>query len=173
MARIFGLMLTTMMIVLISVGCIDREEAIEAGTPPDGEVVIYSSVRPGDPFVTDSVEVNIDGQGGNTMIFSLNAFEYENREDFFGFTAIGIPLPGAKEIDSTDIHGFASYHDALEDKQYISLAPGGYGMVEVDYFNWEELKIEGIFSFTLVDTITGEIITVEDGHFNTAIDSLY
>jgi len=167
-----AILLLTVSLSLFS--CKDRESADDqVFIPDDSETAALLSFRPGDPFFTDSVDVTVNGSAGSYYIFSLTAYEYLNGSDILKFTAIGIPLPGNQVLNSTDIYGIASYYDAEADKEYVSMTEGGGGMVTVNEYSSMDKYIRGIFEFTVVDSLSGNIITVQDGYFDTDVDTLY
>ncbi len=169
------LQIIPLVLLLISLNsCFQREgtedEPLEEGL---GEVEFSMSGGLNGFFLSDSVEVIIDDLGASGLwILILNAYqnlpEYRN----FSLTAIGISFPGDLFIDYSGNFGGAYLNNA-NINFYDSNVPGGWGMVEVTDFV-EEVSIAGIFNFCLIDTLTGDTLTISDGRFDAQIDqSLY
>ena len=154
-------------------GCIKREEVDIFAENSDGEVTMTISNGSTQSFVSDSAWVMVDYAGSPGLwILSISAFELPIPLNIFAFTATGIAFPGSVNIDSSTAFGAASYTTS-DGILYRSQLPGGFGVIEVYEFIEQE-RIAGSFNFTLIDTITGDILTIENGSFDAAIDeSLY
>ena len=154
-------------------GCINREGADKITESGTGEVNMTISNGAAESFVSDSVWVMVDYAGSPGMwILSVSAFEFPLPLNIFTFTAIGIAFPGSMDIDSSTTFGAASYASS-QGNFFLSQMPGGFGVIVVDEFVEQE-RIAGSFNFTLIDTLSGDILTIENGLFDAAIDeSLY
>ncbi len=175
MQKLISLLAVISLLSLIILSCTDRESASpEEEIPLDGESYAFISLYPNNPFISDSLDIVIDATtGGNLFIFSYDAYERpENGDDRLSFTAFGILMPGTKTFDNQSIHGVASYYDADAGKTYVSTAIGGEGNIEVTEFIEPYDSVAGGFNLTLIDTLSGEMITVSEGFFETEIDTL-
>jgi len=160
---------------LVVLSCTDRESASPEETIPlDGESYAFISLYPDDPFLSDSLDIVIDATtSANLFIFSFDAYERpENGNDRLSFTAFGIPMPGTKIFDHQSIYGVASYYDSDAGKTYVSTAIGGEGNIEVTEFVEPYDSVSGAFNLVLIDTLSGQMITVNEGFFKTAVDTL-
>ena len=175
MQKLFSFITLFSLLCLLIVSCTERENApVEVEIPVEGESYAYISTHPEDPFLSDSVDLVVEATtGGNLFILSYTAHEKPDMgDDYLSFTAFGILMPGTKIIDETIDHGVAVYYNSDLDKNYISAANGGEGTIEVLLFEEPYEHVMGEFNFTLIDTLTGEMITVVDGFFDTDVDTL-
>lgn len=162
------------LVVMIS-GCTDREKApVEAIPPIEGESYAYISTHPDDPFISDSVDVVVQSTtGGNLFIFSFTAYENPDQgEDKMSFTVFGILMPGTKTFYESTVQGVAAYYNHDLDRTYISAAVGGEGTIDILTFEEPYEHVIGEFNLSLTDTLTGEMVTITDGFFDTDVDTL-